>query len=228
MMLFDRLTAIAAPLPKANVDTDQILPARFLKTIARTGLGGALFATMREDASFVLNRAPWDHAGALIAGPNFGTGSSREHAPWALLDFGIRCVVAPSIADIFYNNCFKNGILPIALDKALVATLMAIAADPSNARMTVDLVSLSIEAGGSTYGFTVDPQRRTDLLSGTDEIARSLGQDSAIDGFEATHREAMPWIAPITQVALLQLSPNQVRAPNEGSAAAGSVTSVAA
>lgn len=197
MIPFDRFTAIAAPLPVANIDTDQIFPGRFLTTIARAGLASALFATLREEPDFVLNRAPWDRTGILIAGPNFGSGSSREHAPWALLDFGIRCIIAPSIADIFYNNCFKNGILPIVPDAAIVARITALASDPATATMTIDLVAQTVEASGERFDFDVDPQRRADLLAGTDDIARSLGHEATVATFEAAHRHAAPWIRPI-------------------------------
>lgn len=199
MKAFTRLDAIAAPLPIANVDTDKILAARFLKTIRREGLGSALFSTLREDEAFVLNRTPWRNAGILIALDNFGCGSSREHAPWALLDFGIRCIIAPSIADIFYNNCFKNGILPIVLPKADVDRLMALASDPAACRMEVDLEKQAIsDHTGMVMTFEIDPKRKQDLLEGADEIARSLELAPAIAAFEGKRRHELPWFPGIS------------------------------
>ena len=169
---FTKLTAIAAPLPMMNVDTDKIIPAKWLKTIQRTGLGGALFEALRylEDGSehpeFVLNREPWRNAQILIAGDNFGCGSSREHAPWALLDFGIRCVIAPSFADIFYNNCFKNGILPIVLGKDEVDLLIHEAETATDPTFTVDLETHEIHRpmGNEPIKFDLDPAHRHKLL----------------------------------------------------------------
>lgn len=182
---FDCIRGIAAPLPIANVDTDAILPAEYLKTIRRIGLGSALFAVLRADPAFVLNRAPWDHAKILIAGDNFGCGSSREHAPWALVDFGFRCIIAPSIADIFFNNCFKNGILAIALPKEEVARLLVLASDASTAEMLVDLPSQTIVAGGRPIVFAVDTGRKTRLLEGLDEIGESLRYTDNIAAYES-------------------------------------------
>jgi 3-isopropylmalate/(R)-2-methylmalate dehydratase small subunit len=189
---FTLLTATAAPLNVANVDTDKIIPARFLKTIKRTGLGKSLFADMRyeadgsEKADFVLNQPKYRHAEILVAGDNFGCGSSREHAPWALLDFGIRCVIAPSFADIFFNNCFKNGILPIALPENIVAELMEDAALGTNARLTVDLeAQLVVRPNGSKIPFEVDGFRKHCLLNGLDDIGLTLEHTAAIDAYEA-------------------------------------------
>ena len=189
---FALLTATAAPLNVANVDTDKIIPARFLKTIKRTGLGKSLFADMRynEDGSekddFVLNQPKYRHAEILVAGDNFGCGSSREHAPWALLDFGIRCVIAPSFADIFFNNCFKNGILPIALPEDVVAELMEDAALGTNARLTVDLeAQVVVRPNGSKIPFDVDAFRKHCLLNGLDDIGLTLEHTAAIDSYEA-------------------------------------------
>lgn len=196
MQPFVRLDAIAAPLPIANVDTDKILAGRFLKTITREGLGEKLFWSLRQDAGFVLNRAPWNRAGILIAFDNFGCGSSREHAPWALLDFGIRCVIAPSIADIFYNNCFKNGILPIVLPEAQVQQLMKCASDPVSARMSVDLMAQTIAlADSGCLAFEIDAMRRAGLLEGLDEIDGTLGREGEISAFEARQNAVSPWLA---------------------------------
>ena len=198
---FLHLTAIAAPLNVANVDTDKIIPARFLKTIKRTGLGKSLFADMRyeadgaEKADFVLNQPKYRHAEILVAGDNFGCGSSREHAPWALLDFGIRCVIAPSFADIFFNNCFKNGILPIALPEDVVAKLMDDAALGTNARLTVDLENQVVERpNGEKIPFSVDPFRKHCLLNGLDDIGLTLEHVAAIDAYEARQPAWQPKI----------------------------------
>ncbi len=189
---FTRLTAIAAPLNIANVDTDKIIPARFLKTIKRTGLGKSLFADMRyaadgsEKVDFVLNQPRYRHAEILVAGENFGCGSSREHAPWALLDFGIRCVIASSFADIFFNNCFKNGILPIMLPEAMVGALMEDASLGTNARLTVDLArQVVVRPNGEEIGFEVDPFRKECLLGGLDDIGLTELKTAAIDAYEA-------------------------------------------
>jgi 3-isopropylmalate/(R)-2-methylmalate dehydratase small subunit len=205
MEAFRTLTAIAAPLPMANVDTDKIIPARFLKTIGRTGLGRNLFDAMRYDADgaekpdFVLNRAPYRDAAILVAGENFGCGSSREHAPWALLDFGIRCVIAPSFADIFHNNCFKNGILPVQLPREICERLQADAALGGNARITVDLErSVVVRPDGEEIPFTVDPLRRHRLLEGLDDIGQTLQRASAIDRFERDRATDMPWLPAVT------------------------------
>ncbi len=205
MDAFTTLTGIAAPLPLANVDTDKIIPARFLKTIKRTGLGVHLFDTLRFDANgaerpeFVLNREPYRHAQILIAHENFGCGSSREHAPWALLDFGIRCVIAPDFADIFYNNSFKNGILPIRLPRAICDMLMEDAALGGNARLTVDLTrEVIVRPNGEEVPFSTDPFRRHLLLEGLDDIGQTLQHAAAIDAFEARGRAAQGWMPAIT------------------------------
>ena len=201
MQSFTRLTAVAAPLPMINVDTDMIIPKQFLKTIKRSGLGESLFFEMRYDddgsekPEFVLNRGPYRQAEILIAGENFGCGSSREHAPWALLDFGIRCVVAPSFADIFYNNCFKNGILPIVLPREQVDALMALAARPEGAVLTVDLERQEIAApDGVAMAFEVDPFRKSCLLGGLDEIGLTLQKAPSIAAFEERHKASQPWL----------------------------------
>jgi 3-isopropylmalate/(R)-2-methylmalate dehydratase small subunit len=197
---FEQLTATAAPLNMANVDTDKIVAARFLKTIKRTGLGVQLFSSLRynddgsEKPDFVLNQPKYRGAAILIAGENFGCGSSREHAPWALLDFGIRCVIAPSFADIFHGNCFKNGILPIALPAAICAQLMEDAALGPNARLTIDLAEqVVIRPDGSKIPFEVDAFRKHCLLNGLDDIGLTLEHAPAIDRFEATRAATQPW-----------------------------------
>ena len=198
MKAFDQLTAIAAPLPLMNVDTDKILAARFLKTITRDGLGKALFSTLREDAQFVLNRAPWCNAKILIALDNFGCGSSREHAPWALLDFGFRCIIASSFADIFYNNCFKNGILPIVLPVLVVERFLTLASVVATAEMTIDLPSQSITlCTGETLDFEIDQRRKEDLLLGVDDIARSLKYMKQISCHEELKKSSQGWLTPI-------------------------------
>jgi 3-isopropylmalate/(R)-2-methylmalate dehydratase small subunit len=201
MEKFDKLTGIAAPLPMMNVDTDMIIPKQFLKTIARTGLGKNLFDEMRyaddgsEISDFVLNKPAYRNAQILVAGDNFGCGSSREHAPWALLDFGIRVVIAPSFADIFYNNCFKNGILPIVLPQEDVDKLMDDAARGANATVTVDLENQTISGpDGGTITFEVDPFRKHCLLNGLDDIGLTLEKAAAIDSFEARAAAERPWV----------------------------------
>ncbi len=201
MQAFTELTGIAAPLPMANVDTDKIIPARFLKTIKRTGLGVHLFDTLRYDGSgeerpdFVLNQPPYRHAEILIAHENFGCGSSREHAPWALLDFGIRCVIAPGFADIFHNNCFKNGILPIRLPREICDELMEDARLGGNARITVDLDrQVVVRPSGEEIPFEIDPFRRHLLLNGLDDIGQTMQRAPAIDGYEQRRREEQPWL----------------------------------
>jgi len=206
MQKFTRLTAIAAVLPMANIDTDKIIPARFLKTIKRTGLGRYLFDPLRyhyqdgsEIADFVLNREPWRHAGVLVAGENFGCGSSREHAPWALLDFGIRAVIAPSFGDIFYNNSLKNGLLPIRLPPQVCEQLMADAAMGGNARLTVDLErQVVIRPAGEEVNFDIDPFRKHLLLEGLDDIAETLALAPAIDRFEERRRREWSWLPATT------------------------------
>jgi 3-isopropylmalate/(R)-2-methylmalate dehydratase small subunit len=201
MQPFTTLTGIAAPLPIPNVDTDKIIPARFLKTIKRSGLGKNLFDAMRyradgsEDPDFILNREPYRRAEILVAGPNFGCGSSREHAPWALLDFGIRCVIAPGFADIFYNNCFKNGILPIKLPPAICDALMEDAKLGANARLMIDLErQVVVRPNGEEIRFEIDPFRKHCLLHGLDDIGQTLAHAAKIDAYEAKRRAAEPWL----------------------------------
>ena len=197
---FTELTGIAAPLPMINVDTDMIIPKQFLKTIKRTGLGKNLFDEMRYDddgnerPDFVLNKQAYRSAEILVAGDNFGCGSSREHAPWALLDFGIRCVIAPSFADIFYNNCFKNGILPIALPQKEVDKLMDDAERGANATVTVDLVNQEIRGpDGGIITFDIDPFRKHCLLEGLDDIGLTLQHADAISTYENAQADKRPW-----------------------------------
>ena len=201
MEKFSELTGVAAPLPMINVDTDKIIPKQFLKTIKRTGLGQNLFFEMRyeddgtDKSEFVLNKPAYRQASILIAGENFGCGSSREHAPWALLDFGIRCIIAPSFADIFFNNCFKNGILPIKLLQAEVDKLMEDAERGANATVTVDLVNQVIKGpDGGTIAFDVDPFRKHCLLNGLDDIGLTMQRGEAIETFEAERKAAEPWL----------------------------------
>jgi 3-isopropylmalate/(R)-2-methylmalate dehydratase small subunit len=198
---FTKLTGIAAPLPLINVDTDMIIPKQFLKTIKRSGLGKNLFDEMRYDADgneipdFVLNKPAYREAQILVAGENFGCGSSREHAPWALLDFGIRCVIAPSFADIFFNNCFKNGILPIVLPQEDVDKLMDDAERGANAVITVDLENQTITGpDGGEIRFDVDPFSKHCLLNGLDDIGLTLEKSAAIDAFESRASQARPWV----------------------------------
>ena len=201
MQAFTKLTGIAAPLPKANVDTDQIIPARFLKSISRLGFGKNLFANFRfkedgtENPDFVLNQEPYRKAEVLIAFENFGCGSSREHAPWALLDFGIRCVIAPDFADIFHNNCFKNGVLPVRLPREICEKLMEDAKMGGNARISVDLErQVVVRPNGEEIPFQIDPLRRQLMLNGLDDIGQTMQHAPAIDGFEARQRAAQPWL----------------------------------
>ena len=200
MQKFDRLTGVAAPLPIVNVDTDMIIPKDYLKTIKRTGLAEGLFAEMRlnEDGSekpdFVLNKPAYRDAQILVAGDNFGCGSSREHAPWALLDRGIRCVISTSFADIFYNNCFKNGILPIVVSPQDLEKLMDDASRGANATLTVDLEAQTVSGpDGGTISFDIDPHRKHCLLNGLDDIGLTLEKGASIDTFEAKLGER-PWI----------------------------------
>ncbi|MFN3936430.1 MAG: 3-isopropylmalate dehydratase small subunit [Gemmobacter sp.] len=197
---FTTLTGIAAPMPLVNIDTDMIIPKQYLKTIKRTGLGVALFDEMRynpdgsENPDFVLNQPQYRKAEILVAGDNFGCGSSREHAPWALLDFGIRCVISTSFADIFYNNCFKNGILPVVLPQEAVDALMEDARRGANARMTVDLEAQTVTTSdGQQFRFDVDPFKKHCLLNGLDDIGLSLEKVAAIDAYEAKARASRPW-----------------------------------
>jgi 3-isopropylmalate/(R)-2-methylmalate dehydratase small subunit len=201
MQPFTTLRGTAAPLAMINVDTDMIIPKQYLKTVKRTGLGRHLFDEMRytkagdEIADFVLNRAPYREAVILIAGENFGCGSSREHAPWALLDFGIRCVIAPSFADIFANNCLKNGILPIPLPADAVERLMAQAEDGANAIFAVDLETQELTTpDDSVIAFTIDPFHKHCLLNGLDDIGLTLKKEAKIDAFEKKQAQAQPWL----------------------------------
>jgi 3-isopropylmalate/(R)-2-methylmalate dehydratase small subunit len=198
---FTTLTGVAAPLPIRNVDTDMIIPKQFLKTIKRTGLGKSLFYEMRYDqegnevADFVLNQPAYRRATVLVTGENFGCGSSREHAPWSLLDFGIRCIIAPDFADIFYNNCFQNGILPIRLPQADVDKLMDDASRGSNATLTVDLESQEIRGpDGGVIKFDIDPFRKHCLLNGLDAIGLTLEKKQSIENFEAAAATTRPWL----------------------------------
>lgn len=196
MTPFRRLTGIAAPLPIANVDTDMIVPGAFIKTVSRQGLGRGLFHNLRTDGGFVLDRAPWDRARILVTLDNFGCGSSREHAAWALLDFGISCIIAPGFAEIFQGNCYKNGMLPVVLPRAAIDILLADAAEPETALLTVDLGRETvIRAGGGTIPFHIDPQRRARLLEGKDDIAVALGFEAAIGNYEDSVRRSQPWLA---------------------------------
>ena len=200
MQKFTTLTGIAAHLPIINVDTDMIIPKQYLKTIKRTGLGTGLFADLRYDEQgrplpdFVLHKPPYTQAKILITGENFGCGSSREHAPWALLDFGIRCIIAPSFADIFYNNCFKNGLLPITLPQQEIDKLIDDASRGANAVITVDLAAQEIKGpDGGVIHFDIDPFRKRCLMEGLDDIDLTLEKAQAIDAFERSSRTARPW-----------------------------------
>ena len=197
---FTTLTGVAAPLPIVNIDTDMIIPKQFLKTIERTGLARGLFFELRfdEDGSekpeFVLNQPAWRKAQIIVAGDNFGCGSSREHAPWALLDYGIRCVISTSFADIFYNNCFKNGILPIRVPQADLDKLMDDANRGSNATLTVDLAAQEIRGpDGGVVKFDIDPFRKHCLLEGLDDIGLTLQKADTISAYEAKTAGTRPW-----------------------------------
>ena len=197
---FTHLTGVAASLPIINIDTDMIIPKQYLKTIKRTGLGTALFSEMRynedgsENADFVLNKPAYRHAQIIVAGDNFGCGSSREHAPWALLDFGIRCVISTSFADIFYNNCFKNGILPIKVTPEQLALLMDDAERGSNATITVDLAAQTIQGpDGGTVKFEIDPFRKHCLINGLDDIGLTMEKQVSIDTYEAKAKRERAW-----------------------------------
>ena len=201
MTPFTTLTGIAAPMPLVNIDTDMIIPKQFLKTIHRSGLGKNLFDEMRyfpdgtENPDFVLNKPAYRDAQIIVAGDNFGCGSSREHAPWALLDYGIRCVISTSFADIFYNNCFKNGILPIVLPPEAVEALMKDAENGANARLTVDLESQTVTgADGTAYPFEMDPHRKHCLLNGLDDIGLTMEKAPAIEAYEARIAQSQPWV----------------------------------
>jgi 3-isopropylmalate/(R)-2-methylmalate dehydratase small subunit len=199
---FDHLTGVAAPLNMINVDTDMIIPKQFLKTIKRTGLGKSLFFEMRfkDDGSeveeFVLNKPAYRDSTIMVAGDNFGCGSSREHAPWALLDFGIKCVIAPNFADIFYNNCFKNGILPIKLPQEDVDKLMEDAERGANATLTVDLEAQTITGpDGGSISFEIDPFKKKCLLEGLDDVGLTMKKEDAISKFENDKKASEPWLA---------------------------------
>jgi 3-isopropylmalate/(R)-2-methylmalate dehydratase small subunit len=202
MQPFTKLTGIAAPLPLVNVDTDKIIPARHLKTIKRTGLGVHLFETLRyhddgsERPEFVLNREPYRHAEILITCENFGCGSSREHAPWALLDFGIRAVIAPSFADIFFNNCFKNGILPIVLPQEQIDILQREASEAEDPTFTIDLDKQEIHrpTGNEVLTFDVDSFRKHCLLNGLDDVGLTMQKSKRIGDFEAAQKASQPWL----------------------------------
>jgi len=203
-MALAKITQVAGRgvyVPGSDIDTDRIIPARFLKSISRSGFGKNLFANFRykedgsENPDFVLNQEPYRHAEVLIAFENFGCGSSREHAPWALLDFGIRCVIAPDFADIFHNNSFKNGILPVRLPKEVCAQLMEDAKLGANARITVDLErEVVVRPNGEEIPFKIDPLRRHLLLNGLDDIGQTMQHAPAIDSFEAKQKAAQPWL----------------------------------
>ena len=200
MEKFTTLTSVAAPLPMPNIDTDKITPARYLKTIKRSGLGQFLFYELRFDESgkerpeFILNKPAYRNAQILVTGDNFGCGSSREHAPWALLDYGIRCVISTNFADIFYNNCFKNGILPIKVSPEVLEKLLDDASRGSNATITIDLEAQEIRGpDGGTVKFEIDPFRKHCLLNGLDDVGLTLKKESAIRSFEEKAAAARPW-----------------------------------
>jgi 3-isopropylmalate/(R)-2-methylmalate dehydratase small subunit len=188
-------TGPAAPLLRANIDTDLIIPKQFLKTLVRSGLGRFLFQEIRYDSEgherpeFILNQAPYRSASILLAGPNFGCGSSREHAPWALKDFGIRAILAPSFADIFYNNCFANGLLPAALPMETLEALASV-----DEPLTIDLPAQQVRGGGLTFDFAIEPARKTTLLEGLDEIKSTEASLAEITAYEARRRETAPWL----------------------------------
>lgn len=201
MEKFKNITAVAAPLPEVNVDTDKIIPKQYLKTIERTGLGRGLFSELRynddgtENEDFVLNKSQYRNAKILVAGDNFGCGSSREHAPWALLDYGIKVVISTSFADIFYNNCFKNGMLPIVLDEKEVSLLMEETERGSNATLTVDLESQDITTSdGNKINFKIDKFLKHCLLNGLDDIALTLEKNSEIGSYEDKVKSQRPWV----------------------------------
>ncbi|UCA45459.1 3-isopropylmalate dehydratase small subunit [Pseudochrobactrum sp. XF203] len=200
MEKFTKLTGVAAPLPIINIDTDMIIPKDYLKTIKRTGLGKGLFAEMRfnedgsENPDFVLNKPAYRNAQILVAGDNFGCGSSREHAPWALLDFGIRCVISTSFADIFYNNCFKNGILPIKVSQEDLDKLMDDASRGANATLTVDLEGMAISGpDGGSIAFELDEFKRHCMLNGLDDIGLTMEKADNISVFEKKSSASRPW-----------------------------------
>ena len=201
MEKFNKLTGIAAPMPLVNIDTDMIIPKQFLKTIKRSGLGANLFDEMRFDqdgneiADFVLNKKAFRNAEIIVAGENFGCGSSREHAPWALLDFGIKCIISTSYADIFYNNCFKNGILPIVLKPEEVELLMEDSKNGENARISIDLERQIVQSSeGVEFSFEIDEFKKHCLLNGLDDIGLTMEKASSIDEFEEKYQRQMPWV----------------------------------
>ncbi len=198
MKKFNNLKGIPANLPMINVDTDMIVPKQFLKTIKRTGLGKSLFFEMRYDqagnkiSEFVLNKEPYKNSSILLVGKNFGCGSSREHAPWALLDFGIKCIISPSFADIFYNNCFKNGMLPIVLDESKIKELTQYSERKEN--IEVNLTNQEIKFGNQRIKFEIDPFKKKCLLNGLDEIAMTLDKSQKISSYEEKVQKIKPWI----------------------------------
>lgn len=201
MEKFENVSGVAAPMPLINIDTDMIIPKQFLKTIKRSGLGVNLFDEMRYDDAgneipgFVLNQPAYRKSEIIVAGDNFGCGSSREHAPWALRDFGIKVVISTSFADIFYNNCFKNGILPVVLPKEAVDTLMEDAQKGENARIAIDLENQTVSsADGTEFAFEVDAFKKHCLMNGLDDIGLTMQKVDAIDAFEAKYGETMPWV----------------------------------
>ena len=201
MQKFDKLEGVAAPMDIINIDTDMIIPKQFLKTIKRSGLGKSLFFEMRytnegrENAEFILNKPGYRSAQILVAGDNFGCGSSREHAPWALLDYGIRCVISTSFADIFYNNCFKNGILPIKVTPEQRDALLADAADIENPELKIDLNLQKISRpNGATISFEIDPFRKECLLNGLDDIGLTLEKSEMIRSYEQKRSSSLPWL----------------------------------
>lgn len=201
MEKFQKITGVAAPMPLVNIDTDMIIPKVFLKSIARTGFGKNLFDEMRfnrdgtEIEDFVLNKPQYRNAEILIAGDNFGCGSSREHAPWAIADFGIKCIISTSFADIFYNNSFKNGILPIVMPQEVMDILMADAEKGSNARMTIDLEAQVVTTSdGQEFPFDVDAHKKHCLLEGLDDIGLTMAKKASIDTFEASMQQERPWV----------------------------------
>jgi 3-isopropylmalate/(R)-2-methylmalate dehydratase small subunit len=202
MQKFTQLTGVAAPMPEINIDTDRIIPKNYLKTIKRTGLGTALFAEVRYDESgkenpdFVLNKPAYRKSEIIVAGENFGCGSSREHAPWALLDYGIRCVISTSFADIFFNNCFKNGVLPIKLPQEDVDKLMEDAERGSNATLTIDLEKQEIRRpDGGVIAFEIDSFRKHCLLNGLDDVGLTLQHETKINDYEGRQNADKPWLA---------------------------------
>jgi 3-isopropylmalate/(R)-2-methylmalate dehydratase small subunit len=201
MQKFETLTGVAAPLPIDNIDTDMIIPKQYLKTIQRTGLGKGLFSEMRykDDGSpnpdFVLNKPAYKNAKIIVAGDNFGCGSSREHAPWALLDYGISCVISTDFADIFYNNCFKNGVLPIRVDAETLAKLMDDAERGANAVLSIDLPNQEIRGpDGGMVKFEIDPFRKHCLLEGLDDIGLTMVEAPAIETYETKAKTSHPWL----------------------------------